>query len=387
MTIKAAKPKVIDGGFTTLADVQEEEVRWLWPGRIPYGKLTILEGDPDLGKSMVTCDWVARVTTGEPFPDQDEDRQPRDVILVLAEDDLADTVKPRLRAAEADLTRVHAIGLSRDDKGHLIPLSIPEDIDRIKQGIKRFRAALVVIDPITAFLSETISSHNDASVRRAMTPLTEMAQKTGAAVLMIRHLNKSGDMKAMYRGGGSIAFIGAARSGLVVDRHPDDPQNLRVLAQVKANLAKNHRPSIVYHVEGWEDDPNIPKVQWGDSIDLSAEDLLRKPDARKQAPQREEAEQFLRTLLRGRPPMPVGEVQRQAEEAGMAWATVQRAKKPAGVVVEAQRGSDGVLKKWTWTISKAVTIDFDDRPDAQGFQPDEPRRSRSTRRARRALPN
>ncbi|WP_052744876.1 AAA family ATPase [Micromonospora sp. HK10] len=347
------------GGFITLADVEEEELRWLWSGRIPRGKLTILEGDPDLGKSMVTCDLVARVTTGAPFPGSSERRQPQDVIIVLAEDDLNDTVRPRLRAAGADLHRVHSIALGRDDDGNLLPLSIPEDLHRMRDGVKRFGAGLVVIDPITAFLSESINSHNDASVRRAMTPLAEMAQTTGAAVLMIRHLNKSGDMKALYRGGGSIAFIGAARSGLVVDRHPDDPVNVRVLAQVKANLAKNHRPSIVYHVEGWERDDAIPVVRWGETIELTAEDLLKKPDGRKRSPERDEAERFLITLLRGQEPVPVSEVQRQAEAAGLKWATVRRAKDGAGVQAIPERKESGAVDKWLWTIQKTTVIELD----------------------------
>ena len=347
------------GGFITLADVKEEELRWLWAGRIPRGKLTILEGDPDLGKSMVTCDLVARVTTGDPFPGSSKRRKPQDVILVLAEDDLNDTVRPRLRAAGADLHRVHSIALGRDEDGNLLPLSIPEDLHRMRDGVKHFGAGLVVIDPVTAFLSETINSHNDASVRRAMTPLAEMAQTTGAAVLMIRHLNKSGDMKALYRGGGSIAFIGAARSGLVVDRHPDDPANLRVLAQVKANLAKNHRPSIVYHVEGWERDEAIPVVRWGETIELTAEDLLKKPDGRKRSPERDEAERFLITLLRGQEPIPVSDVQRQAEAAGLKWATVRRAKDGAGVLAVAERKESGAVDKWLWTIEKKHTIELD----------------------------
>ncbi len=153
----------------------------------------------------------------------------------------------------------------------------------------------MIFDPVTAYLSETINSGNDASVRRALTPLAEIAQTTGAAVVMIRHLNKQGELKALYRGGGSIAFIGAARSGLIVDKHPEQ-DGVVVLAQTKSNLARGV-PALTYTVDSWAEDSTIPVVAWGEELDISAEDLLRKPDGRLDAPSRDEAVEFLRQLL------------------------------------------------------------------------------------------
>lgn len=362
--------KATEAGFVTLGDVKEEEVRWLWPGRIPYGKITILEGDPDLGKSMVTCDLVARITTGRMLPGPEYvrsrlARRGRHVILVLAEDDLSDTVVPRLRAAGADLNKVHAVTLPRDDEGNLVPVTIPEGLNQIRDGIKDFRAALVIFDPITAFLSKDINSHNDASVRTAMTPLAEVGQTTGAAILLIRHLNKSSDMKALYRGGGSIAFSGAARSVLVVNRHPDDPVSTRVLSHVKGNLTKNARMSITYQVESGLDD--IPVVHWGAEIELTAEDLNKKADARKQSPARDDAREFLLDLLSDRKKMGAKGAISLGKEAGITESTLRRASKELEIRTEPVRNERGRITDWMWSLAGGKrTIRFDDNePDGQ----------------------
>ena len=145
------------------------------------------------------------------------------MVIVCAEDDLGDTIVPRLLAHGADLSRIASVPLERDEHGHVRPLSLPEHQDRLELAIRQVDAKLLVIDPITAYLSETINTNNDASVRRATTPLTDLAQRTGTAILLVRHLNKSGELKAKYRGGGSIAFTGAARAVLVVEEHPEQP--------------------------------------------------------------------------------------------------------------------------------------------------------------------
>jgi hypothetical protein len=343
--------------FVTLADLEETRLRWLWAGRIPAGKLTMLEGDPGLGKSMLWAKLVAHITTGEPLPGDGEVHDPADVLVVCAEDDLHDTIAPRLRAAGADLRRVHSVTLARDDKGHLIPLSIPEDLPRLRKAIVTARASLIVFDPVIAYLSETINSGNDASVRRALTPLAEIAQTTGAAVVMIRHLNKQGDLKALYRGGGSIAFIGAARSGLVVDRHPEQ-EGVVVLAQTKSNLARGV-PALAYSVDSWAEDPTIPVVTWGDELNITAEQLLHKPDGRTDAPTRDAAVTFLRELLADGP-VAAKEVQKAAREAGIAWRTVERAKERAVARTRAAHSDTGVIKGWEWFIPRLHIVREDD---------------------------
>lgn len=334
--------------YTRLSDVKVERVHWLWPGRIPYAKVSIIEGDPDRAKSTVTMDLAARVSTGTPMPGEPVDRgTPHGVVLVIAEDDLADTVVPRLNAHGGDLARIGSVNLRRDEEGNVIPLTLPEDLDRIRKVVRQTDAGLVIIDPITAYLSETINSNSDASVRRAMTPLAQLAQELGVAIVLVRHLNKSGELKAKYRGGGSIAFTGSARSVLVVEEHPDQP-GLMVLARVKGNLARAV-PSFGYRVESAPAHES-PLIVWTGVVDIDADTLLRGRDGRLDAPQRDEAAEVLRSIL-GDGPLPVAEVQRQAAEAGIASRTLERAKKNLGVRAARDRDEiTGQTRQWVWHL-------------------------------------
>jgi hypothetical protein len=332
-----------------LDTVEWQRLRWLWPGRLPMGKVAILDGDPDRGKSVISLDLAARTSTGTPMPGETDRRPPAGVVLVCAEDDLEDTIKPRLLAHGADMSRIASVPLQRDEHGNVKPLSIPEDLHRLEVAIRKMGAVLVVIDPITAYLSETINSHNDASVRRATTPLADLAQRTGAAILLIRHLNKSGDLKAEYRGGGSIAFSGAARSVMVVDEHPDKP-GLLVLARVKMNLARGV-PSLGYRLE---EEPlyECPVVVWQGIEAIDARTLLAGHDARKDAPAREEACRLLEQLLADGP-VDAKDAARLMDEASISNRTLKRAKQQLGVVTARKRDEHGKTIGWEWSLPRA----------------------------------
>jgi putative DNA primase/helicase len=150
-------------------------------------------------------------------------------VIVSAEDGDSDTIRPRFDAAGGDPNRVLLLG---DDK----PFAIPGDIPRLDRAVKQLGAALVVVDPVMAFLSGNVNSNRDQDVRRALTPLKRMAERTGAAVVLVCHLNKTPGGNPLYRGGDSIGIIGAARSGMVVGKHPDDAE-IRVVAGQKNNLS------------------------------------------------------------------------------------------------------------------------------------------------------
>jgi AAA domain len=346
--------------YVMLSTITRDYVRWLWPSRIPFGKVTILEGDPERAKSVLTLDLGARVSTGSPMPDELEKREPAGVVIVCAEDDLSDTVIPRLLAHSADLSRIASIPLARDEHGHLQPLILPENQDRLELAMRKVGAKLLVIDPITAFLSETINSHNDASVRRATTPLTDLAQRTGAAIVLVRHLNKSGELKAKYRGGGSIAFTGAARAVLVVDEHPEQP-GLMVLARVKNNLAKP-TPSIGYRIAS-EELYECPLIVWQGVVHIDADTLLRGQDNRRDAEAREEAEELLRDLLSDGP-APVAEAKKLLAGAGISDSTIKRAKKRLRIASIRERDEKGKTTGWTWRLPP----DDDDPPEAETDQ-------------------
>ena len=179
--------------------VVPERVDWLWQGRLARGKVTVVDGDPGLGKSTITADLAARISTGSPMPDGSRLSGSADVIPLSAEDGVADTIRPRLEAAGADLTRVHAVDISAAD-----PMVLPSGIGDLERAVTATGAVLVVIDPFVAFLSDDVNSYRDQDVRRVLAALAALAARTGVCVLLVRHLTKSTGGPAIYRGGGSI---------------------------------------------------------------------------------------------------------------------------------------------------------------------------------------
>jgi RecA-family ATPase len=193
-----------------VADVPRERVTWLWPDYLPAAKVVVLDGDPGLGKSTVVADLAARITVGKPMPDGSGGGDPRAVVLASAEDGLADTIRPRLELAGADLTRVAVIEAVELPEGRTAPLELPGDLEALEAVVRDVRARLVTIDPLVAFLAGTVNANRDQDVRRALHPVKDMAERTGAAILVVRHLRKAATDSAVQRGGGSIGIIGAA---------------------------------------------------------------------------------------------------------------------------------------------------------------------------------
>lgn len=263
-----------------VADVAPERVSWLWPGRLPVGKLVTLDGDPALGKSTLMLDLGARISRGGEMPDGAPVREPGGVILMSAEDGIADTIRPRLDAAGADCRRVHVFDsvTVTDDEGRLQsrPPSIPADIDRLEGLIRRVGAVLVVVDVLNAFLASNVDSYRDQDVRRVLHRLAIVAERTGATIVVLRHMSKSGGARAIYRGGGSIGIIGAARAGLIVACDPED-ETRRVLAVAKSNLAAVP-PALAYSLVG-DDEHGCARILWGGEVSLSADQLVAPPMA------------------------------------------------------------------------------------------------------------
>lgn len=187
---------------------------WLWQPRIPLAKLTVLDGDPGLGKSALTLDLAARISRASAMPDGSRGLpEPAGVLLLTAEDGLGDTVRPRLEAMGADLTRVRALkGVPGATADALTPIELPRDLSLVESEASACRAALIVFDPLSAHLGSEINPYRDQDVRRALLPLAQLAEQIGAAILVVRHLTKGFSSNPLYRGGGSIAFIGAARA-------------------------------------------------------------------------------------------------------------------------------------------------------------------------------
>ncbi len=223
---------------------------------------------------------------------------------------------------------------------------------------------LVVIDPITGYLSDRIHYGNDPQVRRALVPLAGTAQETRAGVLLVRHLNKSTSLEAQYRGGGSMAFGGVSRAHMLVAWHPESPST-GVLAMVKINLATTPR-SMTYQVVEVPVGSGIKvtKIKWGGAIDMKVKELLKKKDARKEAPKRDAAQAWLEALLADGP-MAVDTVRKEADAAGLIWKTVERAAERANIdkkpmYADAKRGPKKQIAHWEWSLPQgSPEIRFD----------------------------
>jgi hypothetical protein len=322
------------------SNVEREEVEWVWTGRVPRRKTTIIEGDPGLGKSTLTLDVAARVTRGWPMPGCDVESAPADVVLLCSEDGIADTIKPRLAAHGADLDRVHIVtGVPAGD-GLNRPFTIPHDVPLLRELVLRVNAALIIIDPLIAHLAGGVNSYKDHDVRIALAPLSALAEESGAAIVFVRHLVKSRAGQAIHQGGGSIGFIASVRSALVVVKDPDDPVG-RIVASQKSNLAPPSR-SLRFTLESAS--PTDPaRIHWRGESDHSASELLADPERGDDSSALDEAVEFLRAELSGGARWSK-EIQRLYRDAGHTDATVRRARPKAGV------STDKVGDRWMWSL-------------------------------------
>jgi hypothetical protein len=334
------EPAVDEHVGVLMSDVRAEVVNWLWQDRVPLGKVTILDGDPGLGKSTLMLDIAARVTRGLPMPNGAA-QSAGGVVILTAEDGLGDTVRPRLEASGADLSRIKAIPVVRGTDGAERQPELPTDLNSIERAIADVDARLVIVDPLMAYLSGRTDSHRDQDVRRAMAPLAAMAERTGVAVVVIRHLNKTAGGHPIYRGGGSIGIIGAARSALLVAKDPEDDQ-LRVIASVKSNLGPAP-DSLRYRMAGTA---TTVTIEWLGSSPFTATALLAAPPMGDQRTALDEAKNFLRELLKNGQ-LPVKRVQAQAREAGISEMTLRRARQAIGITVAKEGFTSG---KWVWRL-------------------------------------
>ncbi len=312
----------------TVSELAPRSVEWLWPLRLALGKLALLEGDPGLGKSLVTLDLVARLSTGRPWPDGTAAPGAWSSLVFEGEDDNRDTLVPRLRTLGADLSRVYFP--DGDDPLSAQPLRLPSQAAALDGAVVRTGSRLVVLDPLAEFLDPRVSTNNEASVRRALKPLARIAAARGCVFLMVRHLNKGEGRRAVYRGGGSIALLAPCRSAWLVAAEPDaaapSGPARRVLAQVKNNLAPP-QPSLAFEVAKAEG--GATELRWAGTVAFDADALLerRRPTA---VSPRDAARDFLKEVLAGGP-LTSQALWKRVQDEGLSVSTVLRAKKVMGV--------------------------------------------------------
>lgn len=330
--------------------VKPEPLQWLWPGRIPSGKITLLYGDPGLGKSFITLDVASRVSTGAAWPDlQSEPNQRGGVLLLSAEDDMGDTIVPRLSASGADLRYIHVMtGITERTEEGIARwwwnLARVETLEAAVQQIPDCR--LIVIDPISAYL-DGVDSHKNTDVRGLLGPLATMASQKGVAVLAVTHLNKGGaGGSALYRATGSLAFIAAARAGWLVAKDQAIPAR-RLFLPTKNNLAPDGGGLAFTLTQIEATGP--PVVTWEpDPIRISADDALAIPrDHPGPDPEKCDAAEDWLTVQLELGAVATASIRREAEAAGFAWRTVQRAAERIGVL----RTKSGYAGGWSWQLS------------------------------------
>lgn len=316
-----------------MEQVEVEKIDWLIYPFIPFGKVTIVQGDPGEGKTTMVLQIIAKLTKGEPvLPGSEEPilegktmaLDPVNVIYQTAEDGLGDTIKPRLLAAGADCSRVMVI----DDNDQALTMMDA----RLEEAIIQTKARLVVLDPIQGFLGADVDMHRANEIRPLMKRVAVLAEKYHCAIILIGHMNKNSNGKSSYRGLGSIDFQAAARSVLIVGRIKDEPE-IRVVCHVKSSLAPEGK-SIAFRLD------KDKGFEWIGEYDISADDLLSGDNRGQKI---HAAKEFLKEILVSGS-MAQTKVTEEAESRGIKKKTLWNAKK------ELEIDSVKIGNQWFWML-------------------------------------
>ena len=325
-----------------MSEIQATDTHWLWYPYIPYGKITIIQGDPGEGKTTLVLHLAAALTRGEIIGTEDK-QEPVTVIYQTAEDGLADTVKPRLIAANADCSKVLVIDETEQ--------SVSMTDGRLEAAIQQTEARLVILDPIQAYLGAAVDMHRANEVRPIMSHLGSIAEKYGCAIVLIGHMNKASGQKASYRGLGSIDFAAAARSVLIVARDRENPK-VRVMIHAKSSLAPEGKP-VAFELD------KDNGFRYLGEYDGDANELLNGSGGKKKG---KLAEQLLLHELR-EGAKSQKEILTKAEECGISKRTIDAAKKALGV--RSEKLPDG----WYWSLPDAKDARLQDCKDTENLQP------------------
>ncbi len=305
-----SKPETVK--IIRMSDVELTPVEWLWKPYLPFGKLSVLQGNPGEGKTYFAMHLAAACTNGKLLPNM-ERMEPFNVIYQTAEDGLGDTVKPRLIEAGADLDRVLVI----DDSDVQLTLSD----ERIEKAIIENNARLVIIDPIQAYLGADADMNRANEVRPIFMRLGQVAQRTGCAILLIGHLNKAAGMQSLQRGLGSIDIAAAVRSVMFIGKLKHDP-TMRILTHEKSSLA----PPGVSLAFSLGDEGGF---RWVGEYDITADEMLSGIEPQRET-KTQQAKDLICTLLAGGKQVLSEDIDKAALERGIPGRTVRDAKRELG---------------------------------------------------------
>lgn len=308
-------------------EVQAEKVDWLWYPYIPYGKVTLVQGDPGDGKTTFILAVAALLTRGKQMPETDVICAPATVIYQTAEDGLSDTVKPRLEEMGADCSRVIVI----DESEQALTLSD----ERLEQAIISIQAKLLILDPLQAYLGGGVDMHRANEIRPLFKALAGAAERTGCAVVIIGHMNKMNGTKGLYRGLGSIDIAAAVRSILLVGRDREN-ENTRIMAHLKSSLAPEGCP-IAFELD------RENGFRWVGAYDISVDDILNGTRPEREPTKKLQAISLIMEMLRDGD-MPCEDIYKRLGEHDISRRTAETAKREAGVR-SYKNGSE-----WKWSL-------------------------------------
>ena len=335
--------------LTQASTVEPEVVRWAWEGRLPLGALSLIAGQPGLGKSTMTVHLAAQLSRGE--LEGSLYGEPCDVLIVSLEDHLASVIRPRLEVAGANLDRVHVVAVREDEQDGL--LTLPSDLPAMEEAAQDLAARLLVIDPVVATLDARTDSHKDQSVRRALAPLAQYAERSDVAVIGVMHMTKAEADSLLNRVAGSVAFGGAARSVFAFARDLDDPDGEvgygRLLVHAKTNWGRYARTLQCRIDTGTIETGKGPSEQSKLTVlgecDVTGADL----SGSREPGELDEAIEFLEEHLGDGEWHPKREIKKAADTQRLAWRTVQRA---AGrVSVEYEKRGFPAVSMWRLTVA------------------------------------
>ena len=312
------------------SEIEPKEVKWLWYPYIPFGKVTLLQGDPGDGKSKLMLSIAALLSRGEALPFTDEEIEPMTIIYQTTEDYADDTVVPRFHSAGGNGD--HLIFIREDEK------SLSFGDSRIGEAIERYKAKLLILDPMSSYIGESCSMNNANETRAEFNHLIAVAKDTGCAIVIIAHMNKMRDTNPLYRTNGSIDIAGAARSILAITRTPNkEVPAERYLVQVKSNLAPTGS-AILFEVAE-------KGVDFISEMEMTAEEAFQSlaPKIGRPSDKEIKAKDFILEMLKDGE-MPANDCEAKLEAAGFKKSTVKKAKKKAGVVSHKK----GFL--WYWSL-------------------------------------
>lgn len=305
-------------------DITEKSVKWLWYPYIPLGKITIMQGNSGIGKTMLALNIAAALSNGDPLPGDTQPREPINIIYNTAEDGLGDTIKPRLRSAGADLTRINTI----NERVNTVTMTD----ERLERSVCELSAKLLILDPIQAYLGAKIDMNKANEVRPIFAQLGRVAEDNECAIVLIGHQGKNQMYSELQSLLGSTDQVAAARSVLTVTKHSNN-KALSIINHTKSSLSAKGK-SLTFSID------ENGKIVWGDFVDITSND-----DSEEKLTKRDFAKDFLRELLAGGAKS-ANKIYSAANEKQISDKTLQRSKKELGIISYSEGGM------WFWKLSE-----------------------------------